>query len=561
MTMRALMLWIGVVIATSLGLYLIGNDTFSLWDRDEPRYAQCSREMLQSGDWIVPRLYGVPRTAKPPLIYWLQASAMRELGQNASAARLPSAIAMALTLLLLATVLWRFVGAAEAFWTVFILASSILTIVTAKAALTDSVLVLWITSAQLCFYATWRGRGGWLIVIVMATATGLAGLTKGPVVLGIMAMTGLALIAMRFIDAALEQRTWTPALHFGAIRGAAVGPALAKVGAALLIVAAICAPWLWLVHHRSPPFLGASIGHDVLKRILTGLEGHRGPPGYHLLTIWGTFLPWSLLLPLALALAWKHRDRPPVRFALAAVVGPWIMFEIVQTKLPHYLLPLFPPLAFLTAHALLQTLRGVRSDLINRGFMRAVTAWCVVILLLGVVPWLAYRFRPFPLGITALVSVLAMVWASVVYILFRQQRPARAAVAMGVGAMVACAVLFTLYLPRANFLRLSILAADVLKENGATGPGEAIMLDYKEPSLAFYQGGTIREGRETSLPDDPPDRWPKWVVVTGKMWDEASPRARSHFEAVGPRLHGLSYADGGRVLDVMVLRRRGEAGG
>src|SRR5688500_9488746 len=78
------------VAALAVVAYFVGNERVSLWDRDEPRYAQCAREMLQTGDWVVPRLYGEPRTAKPPLIYWLQATAMKFLGETAAAARLPS---------------------------------------------------------------------------------------------------------------------------------------------------------------------------------------------------------------------------------------------------------------------------------------------------------------------------------------------------------------------------------------------------------------------------------------------------------------------------------------
>src|SRR4249919_2830465 len=93
------------------GLYLLGNGGVSLWDRDEPRYAQASRQMLQSGDWVVPKLLDEPRIKKPPMIYWCQARAMalfervwpdggrtplERMQRDASAARLPSSIAMML---------------------------------------------------------------------------------------------------------------------------------------------------------------------------------------------------------------------------------------------------------------------------------------------------------------------------------------------------------------------------------------------------------------------------------------------------------------------------------
>src|SRR5690606_31669420 len=109
------------------GLYLLGNEAMQLWDRVEPRYAQCSREMLFGSpehpgtDLVVPRFLGEPRYAKPPLIYWLQAGAMTIMGDTAFAARFPSTVAM---LAVLGLVLWAVRRASDgerAIWTAFIL--------------------------------------------------------------------------------------------------------------------------------------------------------------------------------------------------------------------------------------------------------------------------------------------------------------------------------------------------------------------------------------------------------------------------------------------------------
>ena len=133
-----------LVIALAAVVYSAGNGSISLWDRDEPRYAQCSRQMLQSGDWVVPRLYDEIRANKPPLIYWCQATAMRLIGDGpisgTFAARLPSTIAMLLTLTVLAIAISRHVGKEQAFWTILVMSSSLMTILAAKASLTDSVL-------------------------------------------------------------------------------------------------------------------------------------------------------------------------------------------------------------------------------------------------------------------------------------------------------------------------------------------------------------------------------------------------------------------------------------
>src|SRR5947207_9090264 len=157
---------LALLILAAGAVYLIGNDRVPLWDRDEPRNAQAARQMLVSGDWVVPRFLDKVRTAKPPFTAWCQATAMSVLGQNSFAARLPSAVAMMLTLCVLAGVLGRFADRERAFWTVLILATSGIVIAwTARNSLTDSVLLLWITIAQLCLFAILRGHGSWRVVI------------------------------------------------------------------------------------------------------------------------------------------------------------------------------------------------------------------------------------------------------------------------------------------------------------------------------------------------------------------------------------------------------------
>jgi 4-amino-4-deoxy-L-arabinose transferase-like glycosyltransferase len=551
---------LALVILAAGGLYLLGNGRVSLWDRDEPRYAQTSRQMLQSGDWVVPRLYDKVRTAKPVFIYWCQAGAMRVLGDNAFAARLPSAVAMTLTLCVLALVLWRAAGPERAAWTVFVMAFSVLVVMSAKMSTTDAVLLLWITIAQLGLYACWQGRATWTVVIVMGLAIGLAGLTKGPVVLGVIGMTLIALAVFRGIETG-----WIGPLveAFRAVfsrraRPARLPVALLKLLVGTAVAAAVVAPWLYLVHARESSFLGTSVSHDVFGRIARPLEGHRGPPGYYLLVIFAIFLPWSLLLPMAIVHGWRNRGEPAVRFALAAALGPWLMFELVQTKLPHYLLPIFPALAFLTADVIVRAREaGAACDLRRFGFLVGAGAWALIVALLAFAPWAAaVKFRTLPWAAMALLSGAGVVYAGLVLRLFLTRRPIQALLAMGFGFAGVMALLFGLYLPRADFLRVSMRTADLLHDVGATGPGAAVqMLDYKEPSLAFYQGGTIRENSAMSLSDALLDAAPPWLVITDHVWRKSPEAARDRVEVIGT-VRGLAYADRGRVVEVMVVRQR-----
>jgi 4-amino-4-deoxy-L-arabinose transferase-like glycosyltransferase len=566
---------ITLIIACAAALYLIGNGSVSLWDRDEPRYAQTSRQMLQSGDWVVPHYLDKVRTAKPVFIYWCQATSMRVFGDQGDAgvfaARFPSAVAMTVVLILLTVVFRKYVGPERTFWSLLILATSGLVLWSAKACTTDAVLLLGVTVSQLCLHAIWRGRASWPVVIALALGIAEAGLTKGPVVLGILAMTLAMLGLFRLIDRR------TPSSRYSEERAGEWGredvsspplpnplpgvPGRGKLGAVLKLLVAIAiitllvAPWLYLVQKRASAFLGSSVSHDVLNRIAQPLEGHRGPPGYHLALLFATFFPWSILLPMAIVSAWKNRSDPQIRFALAAVIGPWLMFEIVQTKMPPYMLPTFPAIAFLTADAVVRCLRGEKDDLNGRGIAVGATIIGTVAMAIAAVTVGASRAFGESLTAPTILAATAVAFAAVVIVSFRRGMAPTGLLAMGVGVACIYAVLFGLYLPRAEHLKLSKRAADILNHSRPSQPGNTEMIDYKEPSLAFYEGGNVRENSSMTLSQNVVDKLPRFLVTTSDVWNKTSPEVRDRFDEIDS-VTGLAYADGGRVLDVKVLRRK-----
>ncbi len=234
---------------------------------------------------------------------------------------------------------------------------------------------------------------------------------------------------------------------------------------------------------------------------------------------------------MAMIFGWRHRSNLRIRFAWAAVVGPWIFFELVRTKLPHYDLPCFPALAFLVADALVRCFGGEEDDLVRPSFLIGAAIWAVAVLALGFVPWLAVKkLSPIPLGATIAWSLVAIAYAVTVFAFFVAEKPRHAVAAMAGGMAAAIIVAFGFYLPNAWFFRLSSSVADVLKRDGATVPGQEQMIAYKEPSLAFYQGGTIREQTENDfLVTHPPTDWPKWLTIRS---DVLGPHARECEESV-----------------------------
>jgi 4-amino-4-deoxy-L-arabinose transferase-like glycosyltransferase len=563
--------WMAAVIVAAGGLYLLAASRMHLWDRDEPRYAQTSRRMVQSGDWVVPWFLDHVRYAKPVFIYWCQATSMSLLREQSPwAARLPSALAMVLTLAVIGAALRRWAGPEHAFWTVAILASSLLAISAATMCLTDAVLSLWITLAQGAMYLIWTQGVTWGRALAMGAAVGLAILTKGPVVLGVMGATLGVLGLMRWArwgglvaepssrPSSQPSPQPSPGVPGEGGEGGEQGARCALTWlAAVALVVAICAPWAILVEQRSPGFFAKAFSHDVMRRIGEGLEGHSGPPGYYLLTVWGMYLPWSLFLPAAIIGAIRNRAQPLVRFALAAVIGPWVMFEIVQTKLPHYLLPAYPWLAWLTADALVRYRRGQSGAFAHWSLRVGAGIWAVAIVLGGLLPWLATGwFDDLPYVAMAALSAVAMAYAAAVFILIHRRRLPAAAGTMAGGFAVLVAVLLAWYVPGAHFMRLPERLADVLRREGAVHPGDAVMTGYKEHSLAFYQGGTIREESDDGfLSHTPPSQWPGWIVLPRPTWLAMDGGLRKQWEQIAVE-RGWSYADKLRIVEVVVIRRR-----
>jgi 4-amino-4-deoxy-L-arabinose transferase-like glycosyltransferase len=532
----------------ALALYLIGNARVSLWDRDEPRYAECSREMLQSGDWVVPRFLQEWRLEKPPLIYWCQAAVMSVIGDTPQAARLPSTVAIVFSGGLLALIVNRLAGPRRALWSAFIFCTCGLAIAAAKMCITDAVLLAFVLTGQAClalmYAAEQRHRcAPFWVAIIFWISTGLAGLTKGPQALGFHCFTMLILLALDRSSGISWKRgiTWWRQLH-------------PIVGVPIL--AMVVAPWLVMIHQRAPGFV-TELLHKARMHAGGSMEGHGEPPGYHLLLIFGTFFPWSLLLPTAISLAWQNRKLPHVRFAFAAAAGPWLLMEMVYTKLPFYVLPAFPGLAFLTADALIRCSRGQFDDLKRQIFKIAVLIWAVAALGLAAAPWVALKITPdLPRPALITFSVCGAMYALIVSLRFLQKQVIRAALVMGIGMVVMIAVLFGLLIPRLDFLRLSLRLAADLKSVGATGSNVPVMMiDYKEPSLAFAQGGGTREQVDDQyLVDVPPEQWPRWVVVSMDEWKKVPNERRAQVRVLFSE-QGFAYADQGRYETVLILEK------
>ena len=326
---RGLLLFLAV-----LALAIPQAALLPLLDRDEPRFAEASREMLQSGNFIVPTFNHAPRYAKPPLIYWCQAISYTIFGENAFAARLPSLVATAATALLLATWGRRLGSEQMGVGAGLLYAFCLQTMQQGRAATADALLIFFMT---LTAFAGWmmirpeawsRPRGMCLIVLALGFAGGF--LAKGPeALLPIIPLLWCARHAGRIVLA-------------GLIASFVVGLGLVLIWAIPAYIETNGAYWR----------VGMSEG--VGQRMVTGLQGHGASTvGWYLLSLplylllfWPSALPWSPLLVIhrkKLFTEWKM-DLTDVYLALSAGII-FLVFSLMVTKLPHYTLPAFPLLA------------------------------------------------------------------------------------------------------------------------------------------------------------------------------------------------------------------------
>ena len=319
-------------------LLLVGLGAVALTDRDEGANAEAAREMLEQASWITPTLGGAPRFAKPALVYWLTAGTYTLLGVGEAAARLPSAVA-ALLLVLVQYAFARWAFGREVAWRAgLVLLLSVEYVAIARMALTDATLALWTTLAAYAFLRGWWGappRGRWYALAWVAA--GLAALTKGPVGL-LLPLTGV--VAYLAIAGGLRQ-AWREAWPLR--------------GLALLLLVAL--PWYVAMFWLHGWDYAARARGETLGRVLRPVTGPGGTALFYLPVLLVGFFPWSAFLPDAVRAGLRQarararqsrREAVPV-FAATWLVSGLVLFSLVQTRLPHYVLPLFPAAALLVA--------------------------------------------------------------------------------------------------------------------------------------------------------------------------------------------------------------------
>lgn len=474
-------------------LLVVGLGDVGLTDRDEGSNAEAAREMLETGEWISPTLNDEPRYAKPALVYWVISGTYALFGVNEFTARLPSALFGLGLLIVHYLFLSRVFGATVAWCGSLMLLLNVEFVGVHRMVLTDPALVFFTTSATYGFWMGFHGRGRdrrwfWLFYVGMALAT----LTKGPV--------GLLIPLLAVVPYLTLTRQWSSYFATGM-------PVLGWSACVLL-----AAPWyvaMFAVHGAD--YVAAAYANTA-GRFAHPMEGHGGTILFYFPILLVGFFPWSGFLPVALfhtLKAWKRfrtgeqdarGERGLLLFCALWVMSIFVFFTISATRLPHYILPLYPPAALLAAVLWSRFLTNASSSGLTVSIRVVLITGYLLSLVLVSVPALYDTFRHpiaehFPAAERIDVGTTPVVLGAVVFlgvIIFRHvvRKEDRWPQAFGVlsgmmGIFLLIVIVFTV--PRFGkfFINPPQELATIAGVN--LGPGDRLIhFGRKLPSLSFY---------------------------------------------------------------------------
>ena len=442
-------------------------------DRDEPRYETATTQMLASGNFVDIRYQNQPRYLQPAGVYWLQAipTALFSTSDHRQVwtYRLPSLLGAVLASLITAWAASLIFGRRIGLSAGVLLAACVSLGFEARIGKTDGALLASVVIAQFALMRTYLNVGpSWRTAAAFWAALGVGVLLKGPIILLVVGLTVLALVIWD------RKAAWLKGLQ-------------PLWGAPLMLAVAL--PWYIAIGEVSHGgFYRIAIGHSMLNKVTQGQQAHGAPFGYHLVGFPITFWPGSLMAVMAAPFVWTERRAPAVKFLLCWIIPSWIVFELVKTKLPHYVLPTFPAVSCLTALAMFSPKVAVKPWL-RLLFVLFAGLWVALSLVLsGLAPAALKiyqgRLDPVAIGLAAcaMVAIAAMlgcVW---------RRKPERAIAATACAALFTGVNVYAAALPHLDSFWLSPRLVQIARAANDCPGRLLISTPFHEPSLVFLNG-------------------------------------------------------------------------
>lgn len=536
-----------LVLVVALAALVPGQFQIPAMDRDEARYAQASRQMLENADFVDIRFQDVPRHVKPVGTYWLQAASAAVLGGGPEAGiwayRLPSLLAALGIVAMTAWFAARLGGANAGMAAGIVMALAVIAGVEARTAKTDALLVAATLAAQIALHhiATRPDRpgffgGGWRSPAAFWLFHGLGVLIKGPIVTLVVGTTIAAWCLWNRDRELLRRMVWLP-------------------GVALTL--AVVAPWLVAITMKvGPAFLEEAVGHALLGKVAKGDDSHGAPPGYHTLAFLLVFWPGTVLAAGAAVLAWTRRREADIRFLICWIVPTVVVFEAVATKLPHYTFPTYPALAVL-AGLFLATAPELVAEGRGRIAHRVVSTLAIAIsVVFAAVPvWAVIHLTGSVSPASIVASGVGLVVVALMIRFVRELSVARL-VQLTVGVCVFYGLTFAVVAPSLDRLWIARSLVPVVAEAARCPNRVLVTAGFSEPSMVFVHGTATRlsdaEGAAETLAADPVCTV---AVVERRQQDAFLTDVSARGLSVEPagQVQGLNYSRG-REIDITVFR-------
>ena len=500
-----------ILMAITLLGSLPGLSNMQVIDRDEARFAQASVQMRDSGDYVNIRFHDRERHKKPVGIYWLQTASLKLFSspekRDIWVHRLPSVLA---GLLAVIGVYWSgliLYNKPGAFIAALLFSTSFLLIFESHIAKTDAALCaasVWALGAILRLrdpqHSATHSRAG----LILWVALGCGIILKGPILPAIIIS---AWITIAIWEKKLEKSrtSWTTIFN--------------PIG--LCLFGLIVIPWYVMIYKATGgAFFGTAISSDLTPKLTGGQETHGGLPGYYALTIFVTLWPAAIFLLSSIAYGFKaakassetYLNSSPARWLLAWVIPFWIILEFTPTKLPHYVLPLFPAIALLIAGAAMDMSR--HKSFPKTRYIGALIFFIVSASLVFVVAGADAYYGENNLwvyGLAVIILLLAlmtMVWTCQGHII----RSLVGATLTGLGLSIPT---YAQILPNLNRLRIAPnIAASIQQHNGAFSRNDGVLIrspHFTEPSLIYHLGTQVLLGGKA-------DDYKKYPLQAGQIW-------------------------------------------
>ncbi len=412
--------------------------------------------------------------------------------------------------------------------------------VEARLAKTDAMLLcasVAVMGSLARIYVPWqRGEDrvhSWGLPAIFWTAIAIGLLLKGPLILMFAVLT---IGALAILD---RSGTWLRQLR----------PVWGLMWVLVLVL-----PWFVLIVLRSgDSFFADSLGGDMLSKLASPQESHGAPPGLYFVLFWLTFWPGSALAGMAAPAIWRAKREPGAQFLLAWLVPSWIVFEIVITKLPHYVLPLYPAIAILIVGALERRVLS-RSRWVVRGaswwfVVPAVISVAMIVLAIALTLQPAFLAWPFAAG--------AMIFGLFAWWMYDDNEAERSILNAVVASWFLSVVVYGIVLPSLTPLFPSVALARALRNVECVGP-VAAAAGYHEPSLVFMIGTSTVLTDGSGAADFLGQGSCRFALVEARQERSFAQRAEAiglHYN-VATRVEGYNFSQG-RQISIAVFRSEG----